>query len=90
MFHLWEVCRPCQKGNVYALSLGGKVLVVMTPSRHNRDLRHHTITPLRMSATVFDISRHTHGLVPRTVNFAGPTPRTKHDRCPELSSTFHD
>ncbi len=47
---------------------------VTTPSRHNRDLRHHTITPeypinkLRMSAAVFDISRLTHGLVPRTVD----------------------
>jgi len=48
----------------------------MTPSRHNRDLRHHTITPEypinkhRMSATVFDISR------TQNSQLAGPIPTT--------------
>ncbi len=86
------------KSKCYDLSRLDSISVcVMTPARHNNDLRGHTITPdypnneLRTSATAYLTFADT------SMNFSPKTAQSrekafgfKHDPCPELSSTFYD
>jgi len=69
---------------------------VMTPSRHNRDLHHHTITPeypiidLRLPATVFDVyPTHLGTRTKSSCSWDEPL-RPSMTACPKLSSTFHN
>jgi len=68
----------------------------MTPSRHNRDLHHHTITPeypiidLRLPATVFDVyPTHLGTRTKSSCSWDEPL-RPSMTACPKLSSTFHN